>query len=154
MSNSGEKLIAKNSSAFRDFAVLESLECGIELMGPEVKSLREARTNLKDSFARIDAKEIWLYNMHISPYEQASHFNLEPTRRRRLLLHKKEILRLEDKVRQKGLALVPLRLYFKKGRAKVELALVKGKRLYDKRTALKKKQLNLEVKRTLRRQNR
>ncbi len=147
----GEKLIAKNSSAFRDYAIIESLECGIELKGPEVKSLRDSRANLKDSFARIESSEVWLYNVHISPYLEASFFNLEPTRNRRLLLHKKEIKRLEDKVSQKGLSLVPLKLYFKNGRAKVELALVKGKRLYDKRRDLKKKQVDLEVKRALRR---
>jgi len=150
----GEKLIAKNSSAFRDFTILSTLECGIELKGPEVKSIRDARANLKDSFARIESKQIWLYNMHISPYAQASYLNLEPTRVRRLLLHKKEILRLDDKVSQKGLALIPLRLYFKKGMVKVELGLGKGKKLYDKRRVLKKKQVDLEIKRAMRYKNR
>jgi len=145
-----EKIIATNRQAHRDYTIFETIECGIELKGPEVKSLRDAKANLKDSFARIEAGELFLHNMHISPYEEASIFNLEPTRIRRLLLHKKEINRFAVKLSQKGLTLIPLKLYFKKGLAKVELALVRGRKLYDKRKQIKKKELDLEMKRALR----
>lgn len=145
-----EKLIVKNSQAFRDFAVLETFECGIELKGSEVKSIREGNINLKDSFARIEDDEVLLYNTHITPYEKGSFFNVDPKRVRKLLLHKNQIRQLFGKVTQRGLTLVPLKLYFKKGLAKIELALVKGKRLYDKRQAIKKRELDLEMRRALR----
>jgi len=135
-----EKIIATNRQAHRDYAIFETIECGIELKGAEVKSLREGKANLKDSFARIESGEVFLYNTHISPYEQASIFNVEPTRVRRLLLHKKEINRLAGKLVQRGLTLITLKLYFKKGLAKVELGLAKGKRLYDKRRQIKRKE--------------
>jgi len=144
------KIIAKNSKAFRDFSILETLECGIELKGSEVKSIREANVNLKDSFGRIEGEEVFLYNTHITPYEKGSFFNVEPRRVRRLLLHKAEIRQLSGKINQRGLTLVPLKIYFKKGRAKIELALVKGKRVFDKRQAIKKRELDLELKRALR----
>ena len=142
--------VAKNSSAFRDYTVLESIECGIELKGSEVKSIREGKANLKDGFARIEKEEVFLYNTHITPYGKGSFFNVEAKRTRKLLLHKNEIQRFLGKINQRGLTLVPLRLYLKKGLVKVELALVKGKRLYDKRRAIKKKELDLEMRRAMR----
>ena len=145
-----DNVIAKNSSAFRDFAVLESFECGIELKGSEVKSIREGNVNLKDSFARIEDEEILLYNTHITPYEKGSYFNVEAKRIRRLLLHKNEIRRILGKVNQRGLSLVPLKFYFKKSFVKVELGLVKGKKLFDKRRAIKERELDIEMKRALR----
>ncbi|MBL7131933.1 MAG: SsrA-binding protein SmpB [Candidatus Omnitrophica bacterium] len=145
-----EKIIATNRQAHRDYTIFETLECGIELKGPEVKSLREGKANLKDSFARIEAGEVFLYNMHISPYEQAGIFNVEPRRVRRLLLHKREINRLTGKLVQRGFTFIPLKIYFKAGIAKVEVALARGKRLYDKRRQIKKKELDLEIKRALR----
>ncbi|MDP2939568.1 MAG: SsrA-binding protein SmpB [Candidatus Omnitrophota bacterium] len=150
-----ERFSATNRKAFRDYTILETFECGIELKGSEVKSIRAGNVNLKDSFARIEGKEFFLYNMHISPYEQASYLNVAPTRTRRLLLHNAQIQRLSNEVNQKRLTLVPLKLYFnKRGFVKLELALTKGKRLYDKREALKKKEINLEIKRALRRKDR
>jgi len=144
-----DKIIATNRQAHRDYTIFETLECGIELRGCEVKSLREGKANLKDSFARIEAGEAFLYNTHISPYEQAGIFNVEPTRVRRLLLHRREINRLTGKLIQRGLTLIPLKLYFKKGFVKAELALAQGKRLYDKRAQIKRKELDLEIKRVL-----
>lgn len=142
----------RNREAFRDYAVLETLECGIELKGSEVKSIRDGKVNLKDSFARIDNGQVLLYNVHIAPYAQASYLNVEPTRVRRLLLHKAQILRLLGETSQKKLTLVPLKFYFnRKGRVKVELGLAKGKRFFDKRQDLKKREVDREVKRVMRR---
>jgi SsrA-binding protein len=149
-----DRVVAKNSSAFRDYSIIESLECGIELKGSEVKSIREGKVNLKDSFARIEDEEVFLYNTHIATYEKGSFFNVDPKRIRKLLLHKVEIKRLLGKIKQRGFSLVPLKLYFRNGRVKVELALVKGKRIYDKRRAIKRKEIDLEMRRALRRQNR
>lgn len=141
-----------NREAFRDYAVLETFECGIELKGSEVKSIREGKVSLKDSFARIDNGEVLMYNAHISPYAQASYQNVEPTRVRKLLLHKNQIIRLWGEISQKKFTLIPLKIYFnKRGKVKVELALAKGKRLFDKREALKKREIELEVKRAMRR---
>jgi len=146
-----EELIATNREARHNYHILESVEAGIELKGAEVKSLREHRANLRDSFARVEGNEIYLYNMHVSPYPQAGRFNPEPKRRRKLLLHKTEIKRLFGQLTQKGLTLVPLRLYFKRGFAKVELALAKGKKLYDKREAIRRRETQRELRRALRR---
>jgi SsrA-binding protein len=141
-----------NRKALRDYSILETFECGIELKGAEVKSIREGQANLKDSFAVIEANQVLLYNMHINPYALASHFNVPPTRPRRLLLHKNQILRLSAEVNQKRLALIPLKLYFnKRGLVKIELALAKGKHFYDKRQDVKKREVELEIKRALRR---
>lgn len=149
-----EKVIATNRQARRDYTILDTLEAGVELKGSEVKSLRLGRANLKDSFARIERNEILLYNMHISPYEQASHFNVEPTRVRKLLLHREEIRRLEGSVNQKGFTLIPLKLYFSEhGFAKLELALVKGKKLYDRREEIRKREAERELRRALRRKS-
>lgn len=149
-----EKIVATNKTARRDYHILETYEAGIELRGTEVKSLRGAKANLKDAFARIDKGEIFLYNMHISPYAFGNIANVDPKRHRRLLLHKSQIRKLFDKTRQKGFTLVPLKAYFKEGRVKIELALAKGKHLYDKREAIKRREADRETKRALRSKNR
>jgi len=146
-----EELVATNREARHNYHILEAVEAGIELKGAEVKSLREHRANLKDSFARVEENELYLYNMHISPYPQAGKFNPDPKRRRKLLLHKSEIKRLLGQLTQKGLTLIPLRLYFKRGIAKVELALAKGKKLYDKREAIRRREAERELRRALHR---
>jgi SsrA-binding protein len=144
------KIIHTNRKAHRDYVVLETIECGIELKGSEVKSLRDGRINLDDSFARIENGEAILYNTHISPYEAASYLNVEPTRPRRLLLHKSQINKLAMSVSQRGRTLIPLKAYFNdKGIAKIELALCKGKKLYDRRQDIKRRELDLEIRRAL-----
>jgi len=129
-----------NRAARRDYFILESIEAGLELKGGEVKSLRAGRANLKESFAKVEGGEIFLYHMHISPYEYTRNEEQDPLRPKKLLLHKKEINYLIAQVSQKGLALIPLRVYFKKSYAKVELAVAKGKRQYDKREAIRRKE--------------
>jgi len=142
------KPIATNPKAYRDYVVLETLECGIELKGSEVKSLRDSKINLKDSFARIENNQVILYNTHISPYIEASYLNVEPTRPRRLLLHKNQIRKLTGQVTQRGFTLVPVKVYFNdRGFAKIELALCKGKKLYDRREDIKRRELDLEIRR-------
>ncbi|NQT06932.1 MAG: SsrA-binding protein SmpB [Candidatus Omnitrophica bacterium] len=140
-----DRAVATNRKARYDYDIEESFEAGIELKGPEVKSIRAGRVNLKESFATIDKEELYLYNCHISPYEHTTAFQLDPLRRRRLLVHKREIMRLMGKTSQKGFTLVPLKMYFKKGMCKVELALAKGKKLYDKRRAVKDKEARREL---------
>jgi len=147
-------IIASNPSAGRDYQIIETYEAGIELKGSEVKSLRDHRANLKGSFARIEEAEVFLYNLHISPYKATSSFAPEPKRKRKLLLHKTQIRRLIGQISQRGFTLIPLSLYFKKGYAKVELALCKGKRRYDKREKIKRKAHEAEVKRALGYKNR
>ena len=140
--------IATNRKARRDYEVLESVECGIELKGCEVKSLRDKRLNLDDSFASISGNEVILHNAHISPYAQASYLNEDPVRERRLLLHKREIERLALQAAQRGFTLIPLKAYFNaKGYAKIELGLCKGKKLYDRREDLKRRESELAVRR-------
>jgi len=144
------KVIATNRKAQRDYAVLEAVECGIELKGSEVKSLRAAKIILNDSFARPEGGQIILYNTHISPYSQASYLNVEPARPRRLLLHRNQIRKITGRLTQRGLTLIPLRVYFNdRGFAKVELALCKGKKLYDKREDIKRRETELEMRRVL-----
>lgn len=145
-----EETVATNNEARHNYHILESAEAGIELMGAEVKSLRGRKANLKDSFARVEDGEIYLYNMHISPYPQAGRFNPDPKRRRKLLLHKAEIKRLLGQLTQKGLTLIPVKLYFKKGLAKVKLALAKGKKLYDRREDIKRRDSDRDLRRELR----
>jgi SsrA-binding protein len=152
-STTGEKTICVNRRARHDYTIEEAYEAGLVLTGGEVKSLREGRANLKDSYGRIDKGEAFLLNAHISTYGPAHYFNTDPTRMRKLLLHKKEIMRLMGKVREQGLTLVPLRLYFKNGRAKVELALAKGKKLYDKRAAIREREVKRDIARAMRRGN-
>jgi SsrA-binding protein len=144
-----EKSVCVNRRARHDYFIEETYEAGLVLRGSEVKSLREGKANLKDSHARILKGEAFLLNAHISPYAAANQFNHEPTRTRKLLLHKKEIRRLSGKVKERGLTLIPLRLYFKSGRAKVELGLARGKKLYDKRESLRRKVAQREVERSL-----
>jgi SsrA-binding protein len=142
--------IAENRKARHDYFVEETLEAGIALVGTEVKACRAGRVNLRDAYAQVQNGELFLHNMHIGPYEQGNRFNHEPLRTRKLLAHKQEILRLFSKVREKGYTLVPLRLYFKKGRVKVEIALAKGKRHYDKREDIAARDVQREVARALR----
>ncbi|MFH1128491.1 MAG: SsrA-binding protein SmpB [Candidatus Omnitrophota bacterium] len=145
-----KKISATNKKAYRDYVVLESVECGIELKGSEVKSIRAGKINFEDSFARVENNQVTMYNTHISPYEQASYLNVEPTRPRRLLLHEAQVRRLSGQVAQKGFTLVPLKVYFnERGFAKIELALCKGKKLYDKREHIKKREINLEMRREM-----
>ena len=145
-----DNIIVTNRQALRDYFVLETLEAGVELKGSEIKSIRKRQANLKDAFARVEKNEVFLYNMHISPYEFARRDEIEPKRVRKLLLRKKEIEYLKGKISQKGLTLVPLKLYLKKGFAKIQLAVGKGKRFYDKREALKAKEAKRDVDRVLR----
>ena len=149
----GTKQIADNRKARHDYFVLESIECGIELVGTEVKSIRGGGVNLKDSWCSIDNGEMWVKGMHISPYEQCNIFNRDPLRVRRLLLHKREIMRLLGKVKQEGLTLIPLSLYFKDSRVKLELGLCKGKKLHYKREDMANKAAAREIERTLKERN-
>lgn len=142
---SGIKYIAENRKARHDYFIHDTYEAGIALTGTEVKSLRRGRVNVKDSFCRLEGGEVWLEAMHISPYEQGNRFNHDPLRTRKLLLHKYEILKLIGKVKEKGYTLIPLNLYFKKGRVKVTVALVTGKKLYDKRQASAEKEAKREM---------
>jgi SsrA-binding protein len=143
------KTVTENRKARHEYHILETFEAGIALFGTEVKSLRAGKANLQDSFARVENAELMLYNMHISPYEQGNQFNHEPKRTRRLLMHKYEITRLLGKTREKGLALIPLKVYFKNGMAKVELALAKGKKLYDRRDDIAAKDAKREMDRAM-----
>lgn len=144
------KIIAENRKAFHDYFILEEFEAGIELKGTEVKSIRAGKVNLKDSYADIINGECILRHMHISPYEQGNIFNVNPLRDRRLLLHKKEIIKLDIASSQDGATLVPLRLYFKDGKVKVALAIGKGKKNYDKRDSLLEKAHTREIEREFR----
>jgi SsrA-binding protein len=146
----GYKVIAENRKAYHDYFVEEKHEAGIILTGTEIKSIRKARVNLKDSYARAENGELWLYQMHISPYEQGNRFNHEPLRRRKLLLHRTEIAKLFGKVQQHGLTLIPLKIYIKNGLAKIELALCRGKKNYDKRQDLANKDAKRDMERQLR----
>ena len=148
------KMIALNRKARRDYRLLESYEAGIVLQGTEVKSLRTGRASLQDSFASIERGEVFLYNMHISPYECGNRFNHDPKRTRKLLFHRREIKKLIGKVSGRGLTLVPIRLYFKRGKAKVEIALARGKRQYDKREDIKLRDARIEIQRALRSKSR
>ncbi len=150
----GTKTIIQNRKARHDYAILDSYEAGIELQGTEVKSLRAGKANLKDSYARVENNEAFLHNLHISEYEQGNLYNHEPTRRRRLLLHKHEINRLRNRAEERGLTLVPLKLYFKRGKVKVELAVAKGKREYDRRHDIAKRDAQREMQRALKERTR
>lgn len=137
--------IAENRKAFHDYHILDSFEAGVALLGTEVKAIREGRVNLRDSYAGIDHGEVFLYNVNISPYSHRGYADHEPLRKRKLLLHKNEILKLVGKSVEKGMTLVPLRLYFKSGRVKVALGLAKGKKDYDKRETIKKREVDRET---------
>ena len=145
----GIKQVASNRKAFHDYFVLDRYEAGIELFGTEVKSVRAGTLNLKDAFCTIKNGEIFVRGMHISPYEKGNIFNRDPDRVRRLLMHRKEILRLNARVMQEGIALVPLSVYFKDSRVKVEIGLCKGKKLYDKRESDAKRQAERDIDRRL-----
>ncbi len=148
VSRRGDQQVITNRKARHDYLVLESWECGIMLAGAEVKSLRDGRANLQDSYARVEDHEVWLFGMHVSPYAY-SRGDLDPVRKRKLLLHHKEIEEIERGTAEKGHTLVPLRVYFKDGRAKVELALARGKRAYDKRQALAERDAKRETERAM-----
>ncbi len=152
-SDGGFKIVAENRQARFEYEILETFEAGLELQGTEVKSVRNGKANLRDGFALIRKGEAWLHNVHISPHETASqHFNHEPRRARKLLMHKQEIRKLMGKVDQQGLTLVPLKMYLKRGWAKVTIALVRGKKLHDKRDDLKQKQSKREIERVMKNQ--
>lgn len=153
MKQPGVKTIAENRKAWHDYFVLETFEAGIELVGTEVKSIRQGTVNLKDSWCTIDDGELWIRGMHISPYEKGNLFNRDPLRVRRLLMHKREILKLFGTLKQQGLTLIPLSLYFKDSKVKVQLGLCKGKKLYDKRESAAIRSANREIDRTMKSKN-
>jgi SsrA-binding protein len=142
---SGIKVVATNKSAYHNYNIIETYEAGLVLQGSEVKSIREGQVNLKDSFVRIDNGEAFVYNMYIAPYKPANKLQHDPYRKRKLLLHKREILKLMGKVQEKGYTIVPTKLYFKNGKAKLEIALAKGKAKYEKRQAIKERDLKREL---------
>ncbi len=144
------KMIAQNKKAYHDYSIEETYEAGIVLQGTEIKSIRQGKVNLKDSYARIEKGEVFLIGMHISPYEQGNRYNHDPLRERKLLLHNKEISKLIGETKEIGYSLVPLKLYLKNGYAKVLIGLAKGKKKYDKREDLKKKEAKREVERAFR----
>lgn len=145
----GRKIVASNRRARHEYELLERVEAGIALTGAEVKSIRAGKVSIAEAFGRIDNGEIWLHGMHISPYEAASRWNTDPVRPRKLLLHRQEIRKLIGGVQEKGRTLVPLEIYFKRGRAKVDLALARGKKLHDKRHDLKRQEAKREVERAV-----
>ncbi|MGE6379024.1 SsrA-binding protein SmpB [Peribacillus muralis] len=144
------KQLAQNKKAYHDFFIEQTFEAGIVLKGTEIKAIRAARVNLKDAFAKIENGEIYLYNMHVSPYEQGNQFNHDPLRTRKLLLHKKEISKLIGETKEAGYTIVPLKMYLKNGFAKVLIGLGKGKKQYDKRDDLKKKEAKRDIERAFR----
>ncbi len=150
----GIKIIAENRKAYHDYFIDEKYECGIVLSGTEVKSLRAGKINLRDSYVTIKGGEIWLIGVNISPYDHGNRFNLDPMRTRKLLMHKKEIIRLYSKIKLDGLTLVPLKCYFKDSRVKFEIGLARGKKNYDKRDAEADRQAKREIDRALKNNNR
>ncbi len=154
MMEGARKVVATNRKARHEFEVLETFEAGIVLKGPEVKSLREGKVGLQDAYARVEGGEVWLHSLHISPYEQANRFNEDPLRVRKLLLNRHEIRRLTGKVEEKGLTLIPLEIYFRNGKAKLTLALAKGRKLHDKREKLRRKTQEAEARRAMERHRR
>lgn len=144
---SAAHVVVRNKKARHEYHILETWEAGIVLQGTEVKSLRTGRANVQDAFARVDGGQLWLYNLHISPYEAGNRFNHDPLRPRKLLLHRQQIRKLIGQVEQKGLTLVPLDIYFRRGIAKVTLALVRGKQLHDKREDLRRRDAEREMER-------
>jgi SsrA-binding protein len=145
----GRKVVARNRKARHEFDILETVEAGMELRGPEVKSMRAGHVSFQDAFARVERREVWLHSLHISPYEQANRANVDPVRARRLLLNRKEIRHLAAKVDEKGLTLVPLEIYFSRGYAKVTLGVARGRKLHDKREALKRREQDREAQRAM-----
>ena len=150
-----DKTIAQNRKARHEYFIVDSFETGIVLYGTEIKSIREGHINLKDGFARVDNGELWLYNVHISPYDKGTYYNKDPLRPRKLLVHKSEIRKLLSKTKEKGLTLIPLKVYIKQGRyAKCELALAKGKQLHDKRDSEAERDASREMERAMRQKSR
>lgn len=145
----GEANIAVNRRARHDYEIGERFEAGLVLVGSEVKSLRDGKANLRDSFARFQNRELWLHNAHISPYDPASQFGHDPLRARKLLLNRQELDKLDGKIKERGLTLIPLRMYFKKGRAKVEIGLAKGKKRHDKRASMRERESAREMDRAM-----
>jgi SsrA-binding protein len=140
-----DTLIAENRKAFHDYHLLETFEAGLVLLGTEVKGIREGKANLRDSFARVEAGEVWLYNVHINPYSHRGYVDHDPKRRRKVLLHREEIRKLIGRTIEKGLTLVPTRLYFRKGKVKVTLALARGKQAHDKRETIRRREVERET---------
>jgi len=151
---SGVKVVATNRKARHDYTIEDTIEAGIVLAGSEIKSVRDGRVNLRDSYAAIEGGEVWMHNVHIAPYDPASHYGHEPRRRRKLLLHRRQIARLESRVQEKGYTLIPLRMYLTHNKAKVELALARGKRQYDKRAAIAAREDQRRTERALRERER
>lgn len=148
--NDAKKIVTRNRKALHEYEILDTWEAGIVLTGPEVKSVRAGNVSLGEAFARVDDGEVWIHGMHISPYDPASRWNADPVRPRKLLLHAREIRRLIGATREKGLTLVPLELYFRRGYAKVALALARGKKLHDKRETIKRRAAEREMERAAR----
>jgi SsrA-binding protein len=146
----GVKVVATNRKARHEYFIRETYEAGLELMGTEIKSIRAGQISLAEAYVRVDGRQAWLVDAHVAPYEQASHFNHEPRRPRRLLLHRSEITRLWNEVRQQGVTIIPLQVYLKDGRAKLEIATAKGKKLYDKRAAIAERDSQREIERQFR----
>lgn len=151
MEKDGKKIISTNRKAFHDFLIFEKYVAGIVLTGTEIKSIRKGTLNLRDSFAKIEDNEVFLYNMHISPYEQGNRYNHDPDRVRKLLLTKKEILKILGKIKKENYTIVPLELFLSHGFAKIEIGLAKGKKLYDKREAISKKSQDRDIARQMKR---
>ena len=152
-SRRGDQVVITNRKARHDYLIMDSWECGIVLLGAEVKSIRDSRANLLDAYARVEDGEIWMYGMHVSPYA-FSRGDIDPVRRRKLLLNAREIVEISQRTQEKGLTLIPLRVYFTDGRAKVELGLARGKRAYDKRHAIAERDANRETQRALKERQR
>jgi SsrA-binding protein len=140
-----QKNIAENRKAYHDYHIVEAFEAGVALLGTEVKSIREGSINLRDSFARVESGEVWVYNMHISPYSHRGYSDHEPMRRRKLLLHRQEIRKLVGKTVERGMTLVPTRMYYRNGRVKIEICLAKGKKAHDKRETIKRRETERET---------
>jgi SsrA-binding protein len=149
MKNSGQKIVARNRKASHDYFLEDFAEAGIVLLGTEIKSIRAGQVSLKEAYVRLDGQEAFLVNAHIATYNPASHFNHDPRRPRKLLLHKREIRRMHEKVSQRGYTIVPTKMYLSKGRAKVEIATARGKRQYDKRKEIAKRETDREIEREL-----
>ena len=143
------KIISNNRKAFHDYTIIEKFDAGLVLTGTEIKSIRKGTLNLKDGFAKIEDNEAWLYNVHISPYEQGNRFNPDPVRKRKLLLNKKEILKIASKVKKEKYTIVPLNIFLENGWAKCEIALAKGKQLFDKREDITKKTMDRDIARNI-----
>ncbi len=149
MIDKGTKILASNRKAYHDYLIEDTIEAGMALQGSEIKSIRASQMNLRDSYAAFMGNELWLFNAHIAPYTPASRDNHDPRRQRKLLLHRRELNRLGGKLQEKGLTLVPLKVYLKNGRAKIELGLAKGKKLYDKRESMKERDDHRQIERAV-----